>query len=732
MGRIRNAWQALTGNTWDDTRNPVAILEPEPIVEKGISAPDFYWMDLDELKNKGSASSTTAMVRAYIGWAYVCGSLVAQSSAAVPLRMYIAKRSRGTKTPNVPTRSIDKATADELLTRPHLQRWGRKAENEDIEEITEHPFLDVLDMANSEENGFDLKYRAFMFLGLVGDSYWYLLKSGLGVPSEIWTRMPQNMRKFASKGFLQRTTRYLYQRKGDNTKYPLKPEEVVHFQQPSPLSLMKGYGNLAACALSADIDTGMLEYEKALLENQARPDYAIMFKGEMSDAVRKRFKVSLKNTFGGHKKSGGLPIVMEGDGDVKPLGFSPKEMAFLQGHKVIRDRVCAAYHVPISMVATDSVNRSNADTGRGTFAENAIVPLLTLMEGKINERIMPVYGDQVFVAFDSPVGEDQEDKRKWQELYLKTGVLTVNDVRTTEGLEPVDWGDVPLMPMTMMPLGAERPEAVPPEASSPTNDEPDKGMKRSRRTRYRDDMIERERGARKLRPIISGYFFALEAHVLSLLRKGVKGPLDTWTIGLATWNKRFATRFAPMYKALIAVDGRRKMNELPVVGVSFDVESEALTKHVQTYVPKLAGKINGTVIADLKAALQAGIAEGEGSRELRKRIEVIFSSRTKAGAMSIARTESARAQMVATQEAFKQSGVVTAKVWLTAGDPCDWCAPLEGKTLSLTEAYFEQGDEQTVTSSDSGKPLTRTYDYEDVEHPPLHPNCRCTIVEEIR
>ena len=72
------------------------------------------------------------------------------------------------------------------------------------------------------------------------------------------------------------------------------------------------------------------------------------------------------------------------------------------------------------------------------------------------------------------------------------------------------------------------------------------------------------------------------------------------------------------------------------------------------------------------------------------------------------------------------------KQWSTAGDPCDWCADLEGQifsegegagTIGVGEEFFAEGYVHTV---DAG---TRTYDYEPIMSPPLHPLCRCTLTE---
>ncbi len=760
MGRFRNTVNALFG--WDDT--PVAVLDAQPIEEKARYSAmtiDQFARALEDSQPTGSASSMAAMVRAFIGWTYVCCSINAQTSASVPLKMYVVRRSRGSKGLNCLTREVPREVRMELYERKHLARWTRKAEAEDIEEITEHPFLDVLDAANPVENGFDLLYRIFMFLGLTGNAYWYLLMNGLGVPTEIWTRMPQYTVPITDKGFLRRVLKYRYRDERMIEDVMMKPEEVVHFTQPNPQSMIVGWGNLAASSMPADISKVALEYEQVLFENQARPDYLLNIKGSMKDAARKRLMTDLKNSHKGHTKAGKTMIAeSEGGMDVKALNFPPKEMAFLQGHKITREMIAAAHHVPLSMLTSENVNRANADTGRQTHAENAVRPMLTLIEGKINERLMPMYAGNgtldIFVAFDDPVGEDWERKLKERELDLKSGRTTINEDRAADGLLPVEWGDVPIMPMTMAPLGSQ-PLAPPgPPGEPPQDDEPPKGAedggyiaigaeaiaglnglveKVSRRDRIVEDLRERERGALKLRPWLRAYFAAQERASLMAFGKSAKDADDlirTWEIGLSKWNKRFADGFTPLFKSLVAVNGRRRMAELPVVGVAFDVESPALTEHLQRYVPKLAGEINAGVIEQLRRGMLEGMAEGETTVQLRKRIQTIFGDEKGWKSMRTARTESARAQMAATEEAFVQSGVVLRKIWLTAGDPCDWCADLEGTTVALGTAYYDQGETQILAgaAADGGN-LTRTYDYEPVMYPPLHPNCRCTIVEEI-
>jgi hypothetical protein len=86
-----------------------------------------------------------------------------------------------------------------------------------------------------------------------------------------------------------------------------------------------------------------------------------------------------------------------------------------------------------------------------------------------------------------------------------------------------------------------------------------------------------------------------------------------------------------------------------------------------------------------------------------------------------------RASNQASIEAYKQSGVVTKKVWVTHFDrrTCEWCKAMDGTVVSIEKSFFDQGSRFTVDGQ------TMKLDYEIVEAPPLHSMCRCTVVPEV-
>ena len=93
----------------------------------------------------------------------------------------------------------------------------------------------------------------------------------------------------------------------------------------------------------------------------------------------------------------------------------------------------------------------------------------------------------------------------------------------------------------------------------------------------------------------------------------------------------------------------------------------------------------------------------------------------------MARTETFRIANDATQEGWKQTGVVKSIKWYTAADErvCPYCDPLHGKVVGIDENFFEKGD-----ASGGSDGTTIPLEYEDVGNPPLHVSCRCYIRPE--
>ena len=147
---------------------------------------------------------------------------------------------------------------------------------------------------------------------------------------------------------------------------------------------------------------------------------------------------------------------------------------------------------------------------------------------------------------------------------------------------------------------------------------------------------------------------------------------------------------------------------------------------------RVAADINANLSDSIRTVLGTGIAEGLTSRELAERVQGWADDEgdeergTMARALTIARTESARATNLAESDAWAVSGLVAGKRWMLQDDACEFCvaaaAEFESQSVDLDKPFYAQGS--TLVGADGGE---MTFNYGAVFAPPLHPNCRCAI-----
>jgi hypothetical protein len=177
--------------------------------------------------------------------------------------------------------------------------------------------------------------------------------------------------------------------------------------------------------------------------------------------------------------------------------------------------------------------------------------------------------------------------------------------------------------------------------------------------------------------------------------------------------------------ALLEAEGTRILDLLDL-DVAFNIADPGVRAWLAWYVPQFSEALEEVNVTRLRSELTEGMAAGESIPQLMARVNETFESFDKYRAEVIARSETSRASNRAAIEGYKQSGVVTRKVWMTAPGCCDWCAELDGRVVALEENFYNLGD--SVVSEDG---RLMNVQYEDIESPPLHPNCRCAIAADI-
>ena len=419
--------------------NAIKVIAKGGNKEKLFYLPDWYYQ-----RELATATDLTSLLDAYRSWVYVCASKNAISVASYPLRLYVAKPTKSKLL--VRTRSISKETREFLYSKEmgHLDRFLRKAV--EIEELLEHPFLELMKKVNPFMNEFELKELTDLHQELTGNSYWYILSNNGGMPVELWIVPPDKMKIVPSKEeFL---TGYIYSRGIDSTSFDRL--EIIHHKFPSPTSAYYGMSPLSAVTHAYNINENMNLYENALFSNMARPDGVLETDESLGEVEFKRVKKEWHQTYGKVKKSGKTALLEKGL-HYKPISLTPRELSYLAGRKVTKEEICNAYGQSLALYDKDA-NRANADNATYIFMRDTISPRHRRQEQKINEQLLPRYDERLFCAYESCVPEDKEFKHKVR-IESVDKIITRNDARHEIGKEDVEGGDTLYIDSRLIPIG---------------------------------------------------------------------------------------------------------------------------------------------------------------------------------------------------------------------------------------------------------------------------------------
>jgi hypothetical protein len=155
---------------------------------------------------------------------------------------------------------------------------------------------------------------------------------------------------------------------------------------------------------------------------------------------------------------------------------------------------------------------------------------------------------------------------------------------------------------------------------------------------------------------------------------------------------------------------------------------DLVNQQVDETVVRLQAQARQSLKTGLRSLFGDGLERGETIRELSGRVQEWakengdIDRQVKWRATRVARTETARSLHEGQVSAWKEAGITRMK-WQIAPNPCEFCRSMSQKPHPIDEPFYNVGDRLTTSK---GKILN--FDYAAVKSPPLHPNCRCTLL----
>lgn len=392
-----------------------------------------------------SETDFTSQLRSYKSWVYTASNLNATSVAQVPLRLYVAKPKKNIKSRFL-TGEVHSETKKYLLSTNSICKLPQVRKAAEIEEVLEHPLIDLLKNVNSFSNGFDLHEMTQLHQELTGNAYWLMIENKLGVPEEIWIVPPDRMYPIPDPSKFISGYSYIY----GMTKIKFNESSIIQFKMPNPSNPYFGISPLIAVAEAYGINVNMNKYEASIFRNMGRLTGAFETEESLDEQEFERLKIELRETFNGVDNVGKAPLLEKGV-SFKDYGLKPAELSFIEGRLRIKEELLNAFGQNLALY-DKSATRANSDAAQTMYARRAIKPRCFRYQDKLNEKLIPKFDEYLFFAYDDPVPEDVLIAQRVREGNIRSGATCINEERAKMRMVPFKDGSEPLIQIQYAPL----------------------------------------------------------------------------------------------------------------------------------------------------------------------------------------------------------------------------------------------------------------------------------------
>src|SRR3954470_21147389 len=211
-----------------------------------------------------------------------------------------------------------------------------------------HPIAQLLARPNPRQAGAVLCETLYAHLLLAGNGYLEQVSLDDAV-RELYALRPDRIKVVpGADGWAEA---YDYTVGGRSVRFdqhasPVPP--ILHLTFFHPLDDHYGLAPIEAAAVAVDTHNSAARWNKALLDNAARPSGALVFAADnniLSALQFDRLKRELDETYTGTANAG-RPMLLEGGLDWKAMSLTPKDMDFLEAKHTAAREIALAFGVP--------------------------------------------------------------------------------------------------------------------------------------------------------------------------------------------------------------------------------------------------------------------------------------------------------------------------------------------------------------------------------------------------
>jgi len=285
----------------------------------------------------------------------------------------------------------------------------------------------------------DLLERVAAGLLLHGNAYVQLIADGHDRPAELHALRPE--RVSVVTGADGWPAAYLYRAGAQATRIArtdaLGRVQVAHVRALDPADDHYGLGCLDAAIGAASVHNRASRWNKALLDNAARPSGALVYENadgmNLSGEQFDRLKSELAEQFSGSANAG-RPLVLDGGLKWQAISLTPAEMDFVALKEGAARDIALAFGVPPVLLGLpgDATYSNMQEAGRALYRQT-VLPLAGKILAGLSEMLSDWLGPVSLGVDVDAISELAEDRARLWERLSAADFLTREEKRAQLG-----------------------------------------------------------------------------------------------------------------------------------------------------------------------------------------------------------------------------------------------------------------------------------------------------------
>lgn len=369
-------------------------------------------------------------------WLRAVCSRISGGVSSVPWRVYVVTGTTGKAVRHRALQRADKESRGRLLA--ELKRTGR------LRELTDHPLLSMLDSANPVMTGRTAMHVTQTYLDVKGETFWLLERNDFGMPVRFWPLPPHWVLDVPS------VNRPVFSVSFPMWQGDIPAADIIWLKDSALLNPYgRGVGYAEALGDELDTDEYASKHLKAWFYNRARPDLLVSVEGANQPELEAA-KTRWENENRGVLKAFRAHFVNR-PMQVTQLGQTFQDQQMVPLREFMRNTAMQVFGVPPEVLGVlDSSNRSTIDAADFLMAKHVTVPRLEFLRTEMQEQLVPMYDERIFIDYVDPTPGDKEFALNVAKSAPWT--LTVDEFRELMGRPPEEQnGGVRMRPVNVVP-----------------------------------------------------------------------------------------------------------------------------------------------------------------------------------------------------------------------------------------------------------------------------------------